>query len=420
MRAMRRAAWSVFCSALAAAGLLTACQPPPGGTCLSSNDCRPDEICIEQRCRLACNSNVDCRGTEECRSGFCQALVDAGAIDRARPDANPVDRTSTDGAVADTCAPPDPAWWDTAFAYRAPLIISAAPAEYTLELDLREAAASDLFLRSLMPNGDDLRIVWLEGNATEIDRELIALGSDRIALRFRLQPSESYPGGSDDYYLYVGSVSSTAAPTDLHNVYRFFDDFEGHAIDSNGHPQFDTGPSGAWQIVQSEAHGRVLRAGNINACYGQIADTAVADGMLEADVALLAASEQSALAGLLIRASGLPDYGATYYNVALWSEEDLFRIGHIVNGNPAGVVASTQTTVHFQRWYHLAAWFTGSDVSATLDDGLTIDGSNLAVGDTQAGLVTFQSAAMFDNVKLRKLVVPEPTVSLGAWETACQ
>jgi len=482
--------------ALAALSTLTACPLPAGTSCSSTNDCRSDEICVEQRCRFACNSNVECRGSETCQGGVCLERSDAGASDGAGPDtaildrgsvdrstsdrggrdvlpadqpaldhagadqrANdtaPVDRASSDHLASDqtladlatsdrtttdqrvgdraqpdvtapdrtpvdACAPANPDWWNTAFAHRAPLIIGAAPGEYTLELELTGSAAAALTDRALTGNGSDVRVVWIGAmNAVEINRELIAYGPERVVLRFQLQTTQSYPGGSGAYYLYVGASLANSPAADLKKVYLFFEDFEQFALGSNASTLFHSYPNAGWQVVDSGSAHHVFNATGSGAHYSELIGATLIDGVIEARIALLVATGTPASAGLIFRATGMPNLGGDFYYGRLSLAGSTMGVCEVNNGNQIGCLATTPFVANADTWYPLEIRFRAADATATAEHSVSASASGLATVNQQLALMTYNSEALFDDVKVRKLVVPEPTVALGGWETRCR
>ena len=117
--------------------LLSACQPDATevGACDSTSDCLADQVCVEQRCRRACNSRLDCAAGETCFGGVCLTDTsprdagsspdnssssdvdstdlrltdlrssDASAPDTAAPDASAPDTAAPDTSAPDTSAP---------------------------------------------------------------------------------------------------------------------------------------------------------------------------------------------------------------------------------------------------------------------------------------------------------------------------
>ncbi|MFO7710307.1 MAG: DUF2341 domain-containing protein [Candidatus Woesearchaeota archaeon] len=102
-------------------------------------------------------------------------------------------------------------WWDDDFQKRKEIIIDQDIEGYTFDMDMDT--------RSMLPSGDDLRIVWFNGSNNEIDRiNMTPFDSSSTQIRFRLQ-------GNGTYYIYYSNPSASTAPSNLSEIYYFYDDF---------------------------------------------------------------------------------------------------------------------------------------------------------------------------------------------------
>ncbi|MBN2362290.1 MAG: DUF1566 domain-containing protein [Deltaproteobacteria bacterium] len=102
---------------------LVACRcQEPGAPCDDTSDCLENEICVEQRCRRACNTDSDCEpGVESCLNGACvakpgpaDAAVADGGGDGAVPDAAQRDLGARDRPGVDRPAVDSASGSDTA------------------------------------------------------------------------------------------------------------------------------------------------------------------------------------------------------------------------------------------------------------------------------------------------------------------
>lgn len=133
-----------------------------------------------------------------------------------------------------------PAWWDTSYAYRKRITVTAGSTAITTNdtITLNTDAAALVTAGKLQSDQDDLRIVYWNGSTnSNIDRDYLAGGLGAIAaspgnapanndIRFKAQAAVSASASDNGYYLYYGNGSATAGPTNLDNVYRYYDPFD--------------------------------------------------------------------------------------------------------------------------------------------------------------------------------------------------
>jgi len=148
----------------------------------------------------------------------------------------------------------EPTWWNDNYAYRLPLKIvnnvSIELSDYTVYVEVNTA---DLISAGkILPNGDDLRIVYWTGTTSiECDRD-ISGGTDTLStttnaqIYFKIKNSIPALGScTGSYYLYYGNPSAVNPPANKDNVYLFSDNFTGNDGETNL-PKWNvyTGPSG--------------------------------------------------------------------------------------------------------------------------------------------------------------------------------
>jgi hypothetical protein len=130
-----------------------------------------------------------------------------------------------------------PAWWDDAYAFRAPIDVatgsSAIASGYTLSLTFDHAAlVAD---GKSQAGGDDIRIVHWDGSDwVELDRILdegSAWNSDATTLWFRAVPAVAADSTYRSHYLYFSNPDAVSPPADAANVWLFFEDFESGTLD---------------------------------------------------------------------------------------------------------------------------------------------------------------------------------------------
>ncbi len=110
---------------------------------------------------------------------------------------------------------------------------SVLPSGYAVKLTVDTASLTSA--GKLLSNGNDLRLVWMDGaNPVELDRIAeTAFNSAATEIWFKTQAAIS-PGAADDsYYIFYGSPTASLPPTNPANVFAFYDGFDGTTLDTN-------------------------------------------------------------------------------------------------------------------------------------------------------------------------------------------
>ncbi|MFH1367044.1 MAG: fibronectin type III domain-containing protein [Patescibacteria group bacterium] len=125
-----------------------------------------------------------------------------------------------------------PAWWDTDYAYRKKITVTAGSTAITTDdtLTLNADIASLVAALKMQANQYDLRIVYWNGSAnTEIDRDYLAqdlaVTPSLNTVRFKAQAAISATESDSGYYLYYDNDSATSPPENYSNVYEYYEDF---------------------------------------------------------------------------------------------------------------------------------------------------------------------------------------------------
>src|SRR5436309_684242 len=139
---------------------------------------------------------------------------------------------------ADAAAPAGQ-WWSMSYPFREKITVTAgtaAPASgYSVAVTFGHATL--VTAGKSLPSGDDLRVVYWNGSTwVELDRLLDEASSWNNAstkVWFKTQAAIGASASDDNYYLYYGNASAGAPPANGMNVYLFYDDFSGAAIDTS-------------------------------------------------------------------------------------------------------------------------------------------------------------------------------------------
>jgi len=342
-------------------------------------------------------------------------IPDALIPDTLTPDVNQPDTSLPDTSQPDACAPPSgPAWWDVDYGYRFPLDVEAAPSAYTIEVSLSGADAAALYDRSQV-GGDDLRLVWHSGGATELDRELIAYSAGSVIIRFKIQGPGGFGGGASTYYIYVGNPSPGAPPADLHNVYLFFDDFDSTAVGQTP-SGWRLDPAGSWSVVDDGGGDHVLRALGSGRLIAEIQGNSAEDIGIGASLRFDAQNGANNN-GVYFRATQTQPTSSLYlWYAQLREANDQAQIGEYnidkANSWSVGYTVNTAT------WYDIEARVVGSSMNMYVN-GTSQVSQTIGESGAEIGLFAYDAEVVYDDVFVRLLASPEPAVSLGAEERPC-
>ncbi len=110
-------------------------------------------------------------------------------------------------------------WWNTSYAYRQKITVTgnaatAAAAGKTVRATLN--TASLVSAGKMQADGDDLRIVYWDGTSSvELSRQVFQMNSAVTHVWFPLQATIGNGASDDGYYLYYGNASAASPPTNL-------------------------------------------------------------------------------------------------------------------------------------------------------------------------------------------------------------
>jgi hypothetical protein len=138
-------------------------------------------------------------------------------------------------------------WWDSSYAYRKKITVSAGsagvPSGYSASVTFDHAALVNAVPSSKsLASGDDIRILHWDGSTwTELDRMLdpgSAWNNSSTKIWFKTQAAINANTSDENYYLYYGNLSPGSPPADGTNVFFFYDGYE-------------SGDFSAWDIVEA-------------------------------------------------------------------------------------------------------------------------------------------------------------------------
>lgn len=350
------------------------------------------------------------------RCPFGQVCIARSGTDVCEPEGTLRDVDAT--IASDALGSPDGAgdWWNGAWADRRPVDITAgtngAPAGYSIAVTFDHAtlvASGEALL-----TGDDVRIVG--DDAGEIERVLDSGSSWNLStttLWFRTTAALA-PGQTVRYWLYHGNPLAGTAPADASAVFLISDGFEGSLAAWSR----DAGVSGTSVRAHRGTHSMVVPMQN------QTIASFSAQALDEQDVAfdlwwnLESTTNIDAAQG--VRANANSSYFTDLEPAGTGSST--WDIAKTVAGNfekivpsPAGSISPSANT-----WIRVTVYAYHQTMAIDIDSTRYVPASGFAAIDaTTSGTVrasVFQSSgrSWFDDATVRRLVVPEPTVVLGA------
>jgi hypothetical protein len=312
----------------------------------------------------------------------------------------------------------------TDFNYRQLVSIEGAvPEGYSIPVPLDHAAlVKD---GKALPTGDDVRVFFESGNdKVELNRVLdIAAEWDTptTVIWFRTQPDPEMTG---QYYVYYGSPNAGAAPDDASQVFDIFDGFDDTAVDE----PWITEPIGSAMGYALESNGVVRVTGETGA-VGSVADSCMfmhreisGSFIAEAKIMQVGGNRGAAskLGGLMIRQGTAEEARNISMSIR---ENPKARISSVrasdagdtvetefAGGDPfpqlvaiqrQGVSVAPQYSEDGKTWVGL-----GSPGSVTFADPVQI---GIPFANVSAG----EGWVEMDWIRVRKLALPEPTVSVG-------
>jgi hypothetical protein len=349
------------------------------------------------------------------------------------PDLRPPDLRPPDGPASDLCTPVA-GWWAKSYRFRRKLTINEG-INGTLAAGYSVAAALDtaslVAANKLLSSGDDLRVVRQEATSVELDRRLVAPNTTSSAIWFKTQAIVDL--ADTTYYLYYGNLAAAAPPARWSDsmgadplpsaVYLAADDFENDAVGSK--------PNG-WEgssaySVEASGQNKVLKVlgPNNDADYLFAGDYGWTDVVVEVRLAIQKTSGDHY--GLFARADGATNFDTLFFGLQTNSQLALYTC-KLANASATGLTSATQKgswniSAAGTAWHVLRMNLLGSTAELYFD-GVKKTTYTISGGSMQKGRIGLCAGypsceATWDDVVVRKLVEPEPTVSLGAEEAGC-
>jgi hypothetical protein len=269
-------------------------------------------------------------------------------------------------------------------------------------------------------DGADVRIARWDGGAwQELDRTLDAgSGWNTAATTLWFATSASIGGGSTDesHYLFYGNAGANAPPESLDRIFLFWDDFEGQVLSKwSADPDFS--------LVTEQAHGgaKSVKAAVTTKTNHRL----IASGVAESDVALEAWWYLTTNWGIDL-AQGVRAAnpgGWQGYELSIDDDATLSLSKYVAGAFSAVYTQSTAMPPPVGAWARVTTRVIGDRMQALINGAQVAPttGWTEMLGGATMGSIWLRSftipsghAWFIDDVRLRRLVDPEPGLALGS------
>jgi hypothetical protein len=319
-------------------------------------------------------------------------------------------------------------WWNSSWQYRKQLNITNNNNTLVLENGFSIPIVMNTTDTKFLSNGDDLRIVWLNGsNWIELDRiNETTFNSTTTKILFKLQQNISASGSDSNYYAYYGNPGAINPPTNKSNVYDFWDGFSNNltqwTVDSENlegtvyvnTTQGNPAPSLRHNPDSTQTKGSYFDTRLITNAYR------MKDGIIEYDVYLAGTAR-------IIHQFGFRVFNINFTNGYCWRVQSSAADAGFLRftGRASWVTfGNAFPAVNTSFWHHVILNITNNTYRGVVDGGSTVytgtDNTKLTldylVSHVHGVTLTSASYALVDNIKVIKYFIPSPSVNIGSEE----
>lgn len=297
-----------------------------------------------------------------------------------------------------------PPWWNRNWTKRRPLAISSAGEGYTVKFNPTGDDAAVIYEHCLA-NGNDLRVLYWDGEVwLELDRDLVTFTSSEIKMWFKLQKVVHGWEASYDYYVYYGNSSAGTPPADKDNIYLLWDDFETDTIGTKWQRRQGTGStiSGGKLTVNASVADQKLTS---------IATFPRSGGIrVKAKVTLQTFGSSSVMSVAFYEGSNDYIEAPLYYGLTASGNCRVYRGNRSLIGTSITDALALSTAYIFE-----SAIGNGGPIRYWRDEVLKrSENNNIDTGNFEVGFFGENGSVVdYDEVRVRKWCVAEPTVSGG-------
>jgi len=292
-------------------------------------------------------------------------------------------------------------WWNNSWLYRQQINITNMNDTGLLEENYSVNISVDtqtlISAGSMLANGSDLRIVYWNGSAgTELDRvNESGFNTSGTEIWFRLRVEVSAGSSTTDYYMYYGNSGAGNAPANKSKVYLFWDDFESYTIGSNGAPNWNV-IDGSWSVRNLSGN----LAYRTDTVQGWDSEYTYINGLTQGNISFEAKLRQSNNP----YSHSMYATGGVRTGYGVWGGDDGLKWG--------GGTWKTTDALADNVWYTLRMDIFGNRAVSYLDNVWKFN-ETVATGPGNIGFhYNYVAYTYWDDVKIRKLIWPEPSASL--------
>jgi hypothetical protein len=300
-------------------------------------------------------------------------------------------------------------WWNSLYNFRTPINITnintkKLPKGYSVNISVNTAKLiSDGKLRS---DGYDLRIVWYNSSNKdwkELDR-VNESNFNTFDTRIWFKVQDKIDSGTSDtnYYLYYGNPNAFSPPMNKSKIYDFYDDFTQPDGIANGW----TSLSGTWEVIDKEYQ----ENSNLLDCTSLLNTYRIINSSIEVRVKT---NGTSFGVGVKFRYENPTNFFCA--GLGYWDHEISFGKQNDSGWTEITFDGVDESNLVSNQWYKLKIESIGSHHKIYLDDILRIDTThNDHLSNNEIGFLTWSTnTSFYDDLKIRLLMKPEPTLTLG-------
>lgn len=324
-------------------------------------------------------------------------------------------------------------WWNSDYAYRKQITIfnnALSPLPVNYSICVTTDTSSLVSNGKVLQNGDDLRIVYLSGSSWgELDRVVNNMNTASTQVWFKTQKTIGPNVSDNEYFMYYGNPSATSPPANQSNVYLWFDDFNrpnNPDITTESAYSVKTG-GGTWSIEDDQLKNTGATGDPNKLIITALGNVSMGVDMLAKIRVVSFAGGDTSRMGLSCSMDTSPSRGSGYCGLFHEDTNSLDLLNDLRSWGTPGTYSWSLNTSYYMRFRvtdpsttlgKVKVWQTGS----AEPDSWTVDGNfgnGAARGYGEIGFAGSRSSdtTFFDDITIRYVVNPEPTVSLGTEET---
>jgi hypothetical protein len=324
-------------------------------------------------------------------------------------------------------------WWNASYAYRRNVSVQnngSSPLVANYSVDAVLDSASLISSNKIMPNGNDIRVVfWSGSNWIELDRDVQYLNTTSTQVWFKTQATIPTHGLDDNYYLYYANPNAGNPPVNRSNVYLWFDDFNrANNLDITTEAAYSLKTGGGVWSIENDTLKNVGNSGDPNkliiTALGNVG-TGV-DMTTKIKVVSFAGGDTSRM-GLSCSMDTSPSAGSGYCGLLHNDESSVDLLNDLRSWGSHATYSWSLST-----WYYLR--FSVADPSSNLGEvkvwpvgvaepsSWTLEGNfggGAARGYGEIGFAGSRTTDItyFDDIVIRTLASSEPSTSVGGEES---